>query len=629
MPGDRWDDTRWDAAAPPRPRDPSRWAAPAPRGGDGPGGRTANGRVPPSGRRATAPWASDVAGQARPTRRDPRLRPGPRDGPAPGARAGRDPRRVHVGGPSPGASPTRRGEAPAGRRPGRGPGERRGRPPDSPRHARPRGAGARGRGDGRRGRRSWLQRLVLAAGTAIVLVCLLGASLGTYLVVKYGSIERADVELPQAPPGEPENFLIVAVDTREGHNGVNTDTIMVLRVDPKSDRLALTSFPRDLIVTVADTGEKGMINAVYNRPDDKGPQNLIDTLQQNFGVTINHFVEVNFDSFQRVVDSVGGVPVFMERAARDKGSGFYNEQLGCVNLNGEDALEFVRSRKLEVLIDGEWRHDPLSDVNRVKRQQIFIQRAMSKVLARVKDNPLYLHELIDIGVDTVKLDPNLTIGDLRDLGERFKDFDPAELETYPLPVVDHPTQRGRLLLDEAEAEPILNVFRGLDPSEISPSRVTVQVLNGTVADPAQQRENLASDVSAALQQVGFTLRQPGDADTFYAHTTIQHAPGQELFAQRVARHITSETAIPTEVNPELGSGEVVVIAGADFTTVHEVPTPIDQMPPPAGAPAPETPETPETTAPPETTTTTTSPPPTTTTTENPFIIGQPPEGARC
>ncbi|HLT69267.1 MAG TPA: LCP family protein [Acidimicrobiales bacterium] len=472
---------------------------------------------------------------------------------------------------------------------------------------------------------------MLAAGTAIVLVCLLGASLGTYLVVKYGSIQRADVSLPQAPPGEPENFLIVAVDTREGHSGVNTDTIMVLRVDPKSDRLALTSFPRDLIVTVADTGERGMINAVYNRPDNQGPQNLIDTLQQNFGITINHFVEVNFDSFRRVVESVGGVPVFMERAARDKGSGFYNEQLGCVNLNGEDALEFVRSRKLEVLIDGEWRHDPLSDVNRVKRQQIFIQRAMSKVLSQVKDNPLYLHELIDIGVDTVTLDPNLGISDLRDLGERFRDFDPAELETYPLPVIDHPSQPGRLLLDEAEAEPILNVFRGLDPSEISPSRVKVRVLNGTVADPAQQRENLASDVSAALQQVGFTLQQPGDADTFYAQTTIQHAPGQELFAQRVARHITSETAIPTEANPELGSGEVVVIAGADFTTVHEVPTPVDQMPPPAGAPAAgEEPgsEAPETTAPPETTTTT-SPPPTTTTTENPFIIGQPPEGARC
>ena len=56
------------------------------------------------------------------------------------------------------------------------------------------------------------------------------------------------------------------------------------------------------MVTIADTGEIGMINSAYSRPDGEGEQNLINTLQQNFGVPINHFVEVNFESFKRVVD---------------------------------------------------------------------------------------------------------------------------------------------------------------------------------------------------------------------------------------------------------------------------------------------------------------------------------------
>ncbi|HEX5947597.1 MAG TPA: LCP family protein [Acidimicrobiales bacterium] len=481
--------------------------------------------------------------------------------------------------------------------------------------------------DGARRARSWPQRLILGVGVTLVLFCMLGASVAGYALVQYGNISRVDnLQLHQAAEGEPENYLIVAPDTREGHSGVNTDTIMVVRVDPSSDRLALTSFPRDLMVTVADTGETGMINAVYNRTDGTGPQNLIHTLQQNYGITIHHFIEVNFESFKQVVDSVGGVSVWMEVAARDKGSGFYSEDLGCVSLDGERGLEFVRSRKLEIMQDGEWVHDPLSDVNRVQRQQIFIQRAMSKALADVKSNPLRVQQLVSIAVENVTLDPNLGIGDLKDLGEHFQGFDPANFETYPLPTLPWPQNENRLVLDDAGAEPMLNVFRGLPPGEIGPGLVDVNVLNGTSADPAQERQNLASDVSSALQQVGFDVGTPGDAETFYAQTTIQHAPGQETYAQRVARHLTSPTAIPTEVNTELSPGQVVVIAGADFTTVHDQATPIEAMPVPPGQ------EPVATTVPNEEATTPTTvaeapapPPPTT----NPFIVGAVPENADC
>jgi len=243
----------------------------------------------------------------------------------------------------------------------------------------------------------------------------------------------------------------------------------------------------------------------------------------------------------------------------------------------------------------------------------------------VKSNPLRLRELVDIGVSNIVLDPNLGLGDILDLADQFKGFDASKLEAYPLPTVAYPQDENRLLLSEAEAEPMLNVFRGLPPGEISPSAIGVQVLNGTVADPAQERGGLATDVSGALQAVGFEMAQADDAETLYAQTTIQHAPGQELYAQRVARHISSAAAIPTEANPELVSGQVRVIAGVDFTTVHEQAMPIEAMPAPAGA-APV-----DTTVPEADTTTTTvaEPPVTTPTTENPFIIGSAPEGTSC
>ncbi len=620
---------------------PDRWAAPGEplrpgrRAGARAGGpderdlyRAGTSRRPVGGGRARDVWDRPVAAAS-----DRRL--APRDDPRGSERGGRgelprgdgarrasaDPRQVWIGGEPGGTGPAAPGRpggpaGPGGPRHFRtgGEGDDEGDPPGGPRP---------------RGNRTWPQRLVLGAGVMLVLLCLLGASVAGYTLVKYNSIERVnDLALAQAPKGEPENFLIVAVDTREGQGSKNTDTIMVVRVDPQSDRLALTSFPRDLMVTIADTGQVGMINSAYAR-DTGGEQVLIDTLRQNFDITINHFVEVNFESFKEVVDAIGGVSIHMERAARDQASGFYSEVLGCTTLDGEMGLAFARSRKMDVMIDGEWERDPLSDEHRVLRQQVFVQRAMSKALGQVRSNPLRMRELVDIGVRNVRLDDNLGIGDILDLADQFKDFDPADLETYPMPVLPYPPDPNRLLLDEAEAESSLNVFRGLAPGEIRPGLIDVTVLNGTVADEAQQREGLATDISGALQRVGFNMNAPSDADEFYAETTIQHAPGQELYAQRLARHVTSDVAIPTVENPDLAPGEVTLIAGADFTTVHEAATPVDAMPaPPGGDGGGEASETTTTTAG-TTDTTVADRPTTTTTTENPFILGTKSERAGC
>jgi LCP family protein required for cell wall assembly len=482
----------------------------------------------------------------------------------------------------------------------------------------------------------------------LVVLCLLGATVGSYALIKYNSIDREDLVLGQVAKGEPRNFLLVAPDTRNGHSGENSDTMMILRVDPKADRVALTSLPRDLMVEIADTGELAMLNSAFAREGSAGPQNLIDTIDLNFGVPINHYIKVEWDSFQEVVDAIGGVSVWIPYAARDTHSGFYTEaHRQCVTFQGSEALEFVRSRYLEVLIDGEWEHDPLSDVHRVERQKIFVMRAMTEALADVKSNPLRVAELVDIGTSHVVLDDNLGIGDLKRLGDQFSGFDASKIESYPLPVDPWPENENRLVLDEAGAEPMLNVFRGLPRGEIRPQLVEVQVLNGTVAgDEARVVEGLAGDVSGALDEVGFDVLVPGDAPAFHERTTIEYAPGNKVYAQRLARHITSDVAVALQESGDLPDGQVRLIAGADFTTVHEAPTPADAMPGADGAgdaaggagsggatsggsggsassgdsgsssgggSSP----------------TTTAPPATTTTTADPFVIGVPPEGKTC
>jgi polyisoprenyl-teichoic acid--peptidoglycan teichoic acid transferase len=541
-----------------------------------------------------------------------------------------DPRLPRAPGPPPGRRPPAAAWDRARRRPGaggdggRGPYDWSGDPDDEfgsapDPEARP----------GPRRRRSWRQRIILAALASIVVLCLAGASVGGYVLVKYNSIDRVDnLSLDQPPAGDPENFLIVAVDTREGQLSKNTDTIMVARVDPQSDRLALTSFPRDLMVTIADTGEIGMINSAYSRSNEgQGEQNLIDTLRQNFGVPIHHFVEVNFESFKRVVDEVGGVSMWFPTPVRDKSSGLYVDRPGCRKLDGQMALNFARSRKLQIMTPDGWEGDPRSDLSRVQRQQIFIHRALTKALAQVRSNPLRVTDFVNIAVDTVRFDKRLGVREMIDVGNHFSDFDSDKLETYYLPTLPYPPNpQNRVLLDEKKAQPALNVFRGLPPGELSPAQATVTVLNATT------KEGFARDISGALQRIGFDVTEP-DTTEPAATTTVQYAPGQANYGQLVARYLTAPATLVE--NPELGDGHVVVVAGADFTTVHDQPAPTEEAPTTQAvtqgltAPAAAGAEQPGVSSTTSDSTTATSSPTTTTTEANPFIIGEPPRGETC
>jgi LCP family protein required for cell wall assembly len=356
---------------------------------------------------------------------------------------------------------------------------------------------------------------------------------------------------------------------------------MLLRLDPRSEEVTLLSFPRDLWLPIAGTGESGRINSAYDAPGEE--QVLVDTIRDAFGIAVNHWVEVDFAGFRRLVDAIGGVTLYFDRGLRDTASGLYIDQLGCVTLDGPMALAYARSRKAEYHTDDGWVRDPQSDLSRIVRQQTLMTEALDESL-READNPVRLRELIDIGTDNVTIDSGLTLSDLRELADRVRDLGSDSFHTVSLPVLPRPgDEDATLVVDEQAAEPILNVFRGLEPGEVSPANIEVTVLNGTVADPARRREGLAGDVTAALETLGFAIGAPGDADELYEHTTVFYPSGGLASGQRVARHITGGVVL--EEDRSLPPGAVTLVAGVGFTTVHEEPTPLDQLPPAPGAPA--------------------------------------------
>src|SRR5205085_987400 len=137
---------------------------------------------------------------------------------------------------------------------------------------------------------------------------LLAGAVAAWGVIQFNRISRVDVDLTEAGDLSPQNFLLVGSDTRDlGHEssgqdngaiygggdetapgGKRADTILVARADPKKGTIELLSIPRDL--WVADpSGGNHRINGSYN----KGAQNLVDTIESNLDIPINHYVEVN------------------------------------------------------------------------------------------------------------------------------------------------------------------------------------------------------------------------------------------------------------------------------------------------------------------------------------------------
>jgi LCP family protein required for cell wall assembly len=290
----------------------------------------------------------------------------------------------------------------------------------------------------------------------LLVVALLGAL--WWAKSTYDRIERVDLSDVLDPvSGDATNYLLVGSDSREeldpegesGVTGTRSDTIIVLRTTPEG--AAMMSIPRDLWVEVADTGEMGRINGAYNR----GPANLVRTVQQNLDIPVNHYMEIGFGSFVGLVDAIGGVTIDFPHPAFDTESGLVVEQSGPVVLDGTQALAYARARNYTEVIDGEQVLEPTADLGRQQRQQLFLRTALAEVGAT--RNPVTLVRVADAMSDELVVDSGLGFWEATSLVRKMGGGSPL---TVVLPTEG--TRRGDalvLVLDEPEAQEVLDAFR--------------------------------------------------------------------------------------------------------------------------------------------------------------------------
>src|SRR5262245_8389431 len=304
---------------------------------------------------------------------------------------------------------------------------------------------------------------------------------------------------------------------------------MILRIDPASRRAALLSIPRDIFAPIPGTGTSRRINIAI---EQGGAPLLIRTITENYGIPINHYVQVDFGSFRGLVDAIGGVPGYIPNPARDTQTGLAIPEAGCHTLDPVEALAYVRSRRYEEQINGRWVEDPRADLGRIARQQDFIRRALSRAIDRGARHPGTLDRLIDVGLSGITVDSELTAGDIFDLGTRFRSFDPDSLQTYSLTGTPDVVNGADILrLNEGpETDATLAIFRGGATGELTPAAVRLTVRNGTGAS------RQGADAADALRSVGFIATVAGDEPGGGAEgTVVRYPPSQAAAADLVAR----------------------------------------------------------------------------------------------
>ena len=245
--------------------------------------------------------------------------------------------------------------------------------------------------------------------------------------------------------------------------GERSDTIMIIRIDPSSKRAAILSFPRDLWVDIAGTTRQNRINSAFKSTD---PNRLVTTIEENFNIPIDHYVNINFCAFKEIVTAVDGVKVPFLFPTRDKQTGLNVTAPGCINFDGDTALAYVRSRsgyRYFNTTKQKWEEDPTGDLGRISRQQDFLRRSMQRALDKGSSSLSVANDLLNAALKNVITDDQLTPRGMLTLAQAMRDLNTRTVATYT--IESYPKRIGEMsvLIPSIKSETmqqILGIFQG-------------------------------------------------------------------------------------------------------------------------------------------------------------------------
>ena len=292
--------------------------------------------------------------------------------------------------------------------------------------------------------RRWLRPRRVFTVLAVVVAVLLAGTVSTYFYLN-SKLHRSNilVDYPGRPtPGVGTNWLIAGSDSRQGLtkaqereystgyvSGGRSDTVMILHIPAGGGRPILISIPRDSYVNIPGYGYN-KINAAFAFG---GPALLAKTIQDDTGLYINHFMDIGFGGFVRVVNDIGGVRMCLDAPLRDVASGV-NLQAGCQTLNGGQALAYVRDRHSFAT----------QDLQREQDQRIFLKALLTKMTSLgVVLNPFAALPAASGAAGALTVDQGTTLYSLIEVARAMRD---PLTTTVPIATANYYTPAGDAVL---------------------------------------------------------------------------------------------------------------------------------------------------------------------------------------
>ncbi|TLS45846.1 LytR family transcriptional regulator [Streptomyces montanus] len=335
---------------------------------------------------------------------------------------------------------------------------------------------------GFRGRRArpapnWGRRIKWTTITLVTLLVVVSVS--TYFWADSKLKREVDLSkvIDRPETGEGTNFLIVGSDSREGLSaeekkklrtgsaeGKRTDSMMILHVGDNGN--TMISLPRDSNVTIPTfkgsdsgkvyqgTGRQVKLNAAYA---EDGPELLVRTVEANTGLHIDHYAEIGFAGFAKIVDSVGGVEIDIPKGGMKDSKSGADFEAGKQTLNGEQALAFVRTR---YALAG-------SDLDRTKNQQKFLS-ALANQTATPSTilNPFKLYPTMGAGLDTLTVDKDMSLFDLASMFWAMKGITGGDGKSMNMPISGN-SANGNLQWDTAKVKTLVGQLKNDEKVTVS------------------------------------------------------------------------------------------------------------------------------------------------------------------
>src|SRR3954447_8707762 len=335
-----------------------------------------------------------------------------------------------------------------------------------------------GKGRRRKPRSKGRKGLLITAWVAAGIVVLGGTGAG-YLYFKLnGNIKSVDIdqvlgsERPAKVDNGSQNILVLGSDTRSGSNkklgggtddgSARSDTAMIIHVYEGHKEASVVSMPRDtLIDRPACTDTKGdkhpaanrvMFNEAYSTG---GAACTVKTVESLTGLRMDHYLEVDFAGFEKLIDELGGVPVTTTKNIDDPQS-HLDLKAGTHQLTGRQALGLVRTR--HGVGDG-------SDLGRIQLQQAFVKALVDQVKhLGVLSSPKKLYDLADTATKTVTTDSDIgSVTDLASFANGLKGISSSHMNMVTMPVQYDSADANRALVDKDRAAQVWKALKDDQP----------------------------------------------------------------------------------------------------------------------------------------------------------------------